>query len=287
MKNKKTLLVIISAIILLSIGLNVIVKVTEDSRQERYRQEAAIQQKTYTKDSMRFNVTLTPGQYQYVSNGFFYGTHEQSNDKKFKEQCKTLTIEKEYETKFSKYIVTKESFYMQILQEDKPIYVKVPTTIDRSFYNNLLSMIRNGEAMEVEPFNDGIYAFVKGGKSICSILNLSTGEVIWELGNYYESPQLDIYNDTVNCTGDLDFSGKTYMFNKYGQLIGEKKIKDIGIKDIVFLYDFIATIAVIIFLFFLIRLSSNKAVKIIFNIINTIVLIIVIIVSGIAAMFIF
>ena len=36
-------------------------------------------------------------------------------------------------------------------------------------------------------------------------------------GAYYESPTVDIFNDTLKCGGDL--STNTYIFNKYGELV--------------------------------------------------------------------
>lgn len=50
-----------------------------------------------------------------------------------------------------------------------------------------------------------------------SIYNIELGRVVWRRGAHYESPMVNIFNDTLECDGDL--SPDAYVFNKYGKLI--------------------------------------------------------------------
>ena len=222
MKLKKGVIIIgiiITSCLLIKLASNVY----KNINQKRLYKEAELSREKYRSDVMRFDVHIEKGQYKYVEGNLIFSYNKGENfDITFDEDSENMNIYENIDTKYSEYVITENKSYISINIDNqvKVMEHKVPISSDN--LSNLRSFMKseNSNSIHIFPFNDGSYCLIRTDKNQY-IMNIETNEILWTRGGYYESPRVNIYNDTLSCGGDL--SAKTYVFNKYGELIKTKK----------------------------------------------------------------
>lgn len=247
----------------------------DNINQKRLRYEADKRSEEYRSKVMRFPVEIKSGEYITIDSGDIFLLGEEDGDKKFQMASKKMFID-EMNTSYSQYVITKDTSYIAINIENEFKFIEHSVPINHISLMNLRNFMEeiNDTSINVFPFNDGIYSLIHTNENQY-IFNIESGEIIWTRGAYYESPTVDIFEDTLKCGGDL--SANTYVFNKYGELI--KTIKP-QIDYIDFIADII-TFALVILMLIIIKkiLSSNikiTAIRFLVNIIITLIIIVLI-----------
>lgn len=189
--------------------------------QNRLIYEANKRHKEYLNNVMRFPVEIKGGEYRSIDYGDIFLLNEDDGDKKFEAASKKIFID-EINANYSEYVITNDTSYIAINIGSEIKFIEHSVPISSIYLKNLKDFMReiNDNSINVFPFNDGIYCFISTNEQQY-IFNIELGKIIWTRGAYYESPIVDIFNDTLECGGDL--SANTYIFNKYGELIKIKK----------------------------------------------------------------
>ncbi|MDU4883075.1 hypothetical protein [uncultured Clostridium sp.] len=185
--------------------------------QNRLTYEADKRYEEYLNNVMRFPVEIKGGEYRGIDYGDIFLLNEDDGDKKFEDVSKKIFID-EINTNYSEYVITNDTSYIAINIGSEIKFIEHSVPISSIYLKNLKDFMReiNDNSINVFPFNDGIYCFISTNEQQY-IFNIESGKIIWTRGAYYESPTVDIFNDTLKCGGDL--STNTYIFNKYGELV--------------------------------------------------------------------
>ena len=185
--------------------------------QNRLTYEADKRYEEYLNNVMRFPVEIKSGEYRSIDYGDIFLLNEDDSDKKFETASKKIFIDG-VNTNYSEYVITNDTSYIAINIANEIKFIEHSVPISNIYLKNLRDFMReiNDNSINVFPFNDGIYCLINANEQQC-IFNIESGKIIWTRGEYYESPTVDIFNDTLKCGGDL--SANTYIFNKYGELI--------------------------------------------------------------------
>lgn len=248
--------------------------------QNKLRYEADKEYEEYLNKVMRFPVEIEAGEYNSIDGGDIFLINEEDGDKRLTTVSKKILIDK-ISTNYSNYIVTNDTTYIGINIGNKTKYIEYSVPINSIYLKNLRDFMRqiNENSISVFPFNDGIYCLI-GTNQEHYIFNIELGKSIWTRGGYYESPTVDIFNDTLKCGGDL--SANTYVFNKYGELIKTINPKVDYVDLIVNISKFIIVILVLIAIQGMVK--SNIKNNIIKNLLNILIIFIIIIVFLLLAM---
>lgn len=278
MNRKKVSLLAIS--IVCSFLILIVCNLYDYINQNRLRDDADKRYQEYLNNVMRFPVEIKSGEYKSIDYGDIFLLNE-DDYKKFEIASKNIVIN-EINTNYSEYIVTDDTSYIAIDIDDEIKFIEHSVPISDIYLKNLRDFMRkiNDNSISVFPFNDGIYCLIDTNEEQY-IFNIKSGKIIWTRGSYYESPRVDIFNDTLECSGDL--STNTYIFNKYGDLIETIKpqFNYSGlIADIVKINILISTLFIIKRIF---KLSiTNILIKILVNIIIIFIIILVFFLFAIA-----
>lgn len=214
MNRKKVSLLAIS--IICSFLILIVCNLYDYINQNKLRDDADKRYQEYLNNVMRFPVEIKSGEYKSIDYGDIFLLNE-DDYKKFEIASKNIVIN-EINTNYSEYIVTDDTSYIAIDIDDEIKFIEHSVPISDIYLKNLRDFMRkiNDNSISVFPFNDGIYCLIDTNEEQY-IFNIESGKIIWTRGSYYESPRVDIFNDTLECSGDL--STNTYIFNKYGDLI--------------------------------------------------------------------
>ena len=269
MKRKKIDLLAIS--IVCSFLILIVCNLYDYINQNRLRDEADTRYQEYLNNVMRFPVEIKRGEYKSIDYGDIFLLNE-DDYKKFEIASKNIVIN-EIDTNYSEYIVTSDTSYIAIDIDDEIKFIEHSVPINDIYLKNLRDFMRkiNDNSISVFPFNDGIYCLIDTNEEQY-IFNIESGKIIWTRGSYYESPRVDIFNDTLECSGDL--STNTYIFNKYGELIEiiKPQFDYIGlIADISKINILISTLFIIKIMFK--SIITNILIKILVGIIITFIII--------------
>ncbi|SHH34417.1 hypothetical protein SAMN02745196_00066 [Clostridium collagenovorans DSM 3089] len=242
-KGINIILISIALLLLVSIGI----KVYDNMNQKQISREIQNKAEEYRSKSMRFPVEIRGGEYKSIDLGYVNLLYEEDNNKKFEEVSKDIFIE-ECDTKYSSYVITKDTTYIGINIDGEIKFIEYPVTISDDSLKNLRNfMIEvNDQSIYVFPFNDGKHCLIGTDKEQY-IFDIELGKVNWTRGNYYECPSVNIFDDTLECGGDL--SANTYIFNKYGELIETINPHE----DYVSLIAYVFKILLIIFIFIVLQ----------------------------------
>lgn len=269
MKRKKIDLLAIS--IVCSFLILIVCNLYDYINQNRLRDEADTRYQEYLNNIMRFPVEIKRGEYKSIDYGEIFLLNE-DDYKKFEIASKNIVIN-EIDTNYSEYIVTSDTSYIAIDIEDEIKFIEHSVPINDIYLKNLRDFMRkiNDNSISVFPFNDGIYCLIDTNEEQY-IFNIESGKIIWTRGSYYESPRVDILNDTLECNGDL--STNIYIFNKYGELIETIKPQF----DYIGLIADISKINILISTLFIIKIMfksiiTNILIKILVDIIITFIII--------------
>lgn len=248
--------------------------------QNKLRYEADKKYEEYLNKVMRFPVEIETGEYNSIDGGDIFLINEEDGDKRLTTVSKKIFID-EINTNYSKYIVTNDTTYIDINIGNETKYIEYSVPINSIYLKNLRDFMRqiNENSISVFPFNDGIYCLI-GANQEEYIFNIELGTIIWTRGGYYESPTVDIFNDTLKCGGDL--SANTYVFNKYGELIKTITPQANYIDLIMNISKFIILILVLLAIQSMIK--SNIKNNIIKNLVNIFIILIIIILFLLLAM---
>ena len=266
-KNKKILLAILFIIIgrfLINISY-IIYNDIKQKRTEKINNEKEIQ---YNIDVNRFDVHISKGEYEAVKSKTFSYNYDQNFEKEFKTQSELLTFNKDIDTKYSDYIITKDSTYLKLNINNEQYILKYPVPISDNQLTNLRNWISKDEGLSILPFNDGIYCLVETS-NYSYITNTETGQVTANLGNGYESFKINIYTDKLEC---IDLSSNTIIYDKNGELEEEiEAFTGLSIIDVIIITLNIGTIIAIPILINLIVLRNikNKIIKVLSIILTT------------------
>lgn len=219
MNSKKSILLIIS--IVCSFLIIIVCNIYNYINQNRLTYEADKRYEEYLNNVMRFPVEIKSGEYCSIDYGDKFLLDEDYLDKKFEASSKRIFIDGG-NINYSEYVITNDTSYIAIYIGNEIKFIEHSVPISDIYLKNLKDFMReiNDNSISVFPFNDGIYCFISTNEQQY-IFNIELGKIIWTRGTYYESPIVDIFNDTLECGGDL--SANTYIFNKYGELIKIKK----------------------------------------------------------------
>ena len=278
MNRKKVSLLAIS--IICSFLILIVCNLYDYINQNKLRDDADKRYQEYLNNVMRFPVEIKSGEYKSIDYGDIFLLNE-DDYKKFEIASKNIVIN-EINTNYSEYIVTDDTSYIAIDIDDEIKFIEHSVPISDIYLKNLRDFMRkiNDNSISVFPFNDGIYCLIDTNEEQY-IFNIESGKIIWTRGSYYESPRVDIFNDTLECSGDL--STNTYIFNKYGDLIETIKPQfDYSglIADIVKINILISTLFIIKRIF---KLSiTNILIKILVDIIIIFIIILVFFLFAIA-----
>ena len=278
MNRKKVSLLAIS--IVCSFLILIVCNLYDYINQNKLRDDADKRYQEYLNNVMRFPVEIKSGEYKSIDYGDIFLLNE-DDYKKFEIASKNIVIN-EIDTNYSEYIVTSDTSYIAIDIDDEIKFIEHSVPINDIYLKNLRDFMRkiNDNSISVFPFNDGIYCLIDTNEEQY-IFNIESGKIIWTRGSYYESPRVDIFNDTLECSGDL--STNTYIFNKYGDLIETIKPQfDYSglIADIVKINILISTLFIIKRIF---KLSiTNILIKILVDIIIIFIIILVFFLFAIA-----
>lgn len=278
MNRKKVSLLAIS--IVCSFLILIVCNLYDYINQNKLRDDADKRYQEYLNNVMRFPVEIKSGEYKSIDYGDIFLLNE-DDYKKFEIASKNIVIN-EINTNYSEYIVTDDTSYIAIDIDDEIKFIEHSVPISDIYLKNLRDFMRkiNDNSISVFPFNDGIYCLIDTNEEQY-IFNIESGKIIWTRGSYYESPRVDIFNDTLECSGDL--STNTYIFNKYGDLIETIKPQfDYSglIADIVKINILISTLFIIKRIF---KLSiTNILIKILVDIIIIFIIILVFFLFAIA-----
>lgn len=211
-KNVLVIMIIVSSFLII-IGGNLYNYIN----QNRLIYEANKRHKEYLNNVMRFPVEIKGGEYRSIDYGDIFLLNEDDGDKKFEAASKKIFID-EINTNYSEYVITNDTSYIAINIGSEIKFIEHSVPISSIYLKNLKDFMReiNDNSINVFPFNDGIYCFISTNEQQY-IFNIKSGKIIWTRGSYYESPTVDIFNDTLKYGGDL--STNTYIFNKYGELV--------------------------------------------------------------------
>lgn len=278
MNRKRVSLLAIS--IVCSFLILIVCNLYDYINQNKLRDDADKRYQEYLNNVMRFPVEIKSGEYKSIDYGDIFLLNE-DDYKKFEIASKNIVIN-EINTNYSEYIVTDDTSYIAIDIDDEIKFIEHSVPISDIYLKNLRDFMRkiNDNSISVFPFNDGIYCLIDTNEEQY-IFNIESGKIIWTRGSYYESPRVDIFNDTLECSGDL--STNTYIFNKYGDLIETIKPQfDYSglIADIVKINILISTLFIIKRIF---KLSiTNILIKILVDIIIIFIIILVFFLFAIA-----
>lgn len=163
-----------------------------------------------------FSLNIPIGDYKYSTDLDVLNINNGTSlDEEFTKKHTYLNITHDTKIIYNQYVVTKNNVYIMTEVNDKLIALNYPDLISKENLCNLRNKIDNNEFLKVSPFNDPIYCLIQDGTD-SYIMNIETGEKTWSGGNYYESPEINYTNDTLECGGDL--SSNRYIFDKYGTL---------------------------------------------------------------------
>ena len=269
MNRKKVSLLAIS--IICSFLILIVCNLYDYINQNKLRDDADKRYQEYLNNVMRFPVEIKSGEYKSIDYGDIFLLNE-DDYKKFEIASKNIVIN-EINTNYSEYIVTDDTSYIAIDIDDEIKFIEHSVPISDIYLKNLRDFMRkiNDNSISVFPFNDGIYCLIDTNEEQY-IFNIESGKIIWTRGSYYESPRVDIFNDTLECSGDL--STNTYIFNKYGELIEiiKPQFDYIGlIADISKINILISTLFIIKIMFK--SIITNILIKILVGIIITFIII--------------
>lgn len=278
MRSKKTFALVIMIIVCFFIIMSG--NIYNYINQNKLRYEADKEYEEYLNKVMRFPVEIETGEYNSIDGGDIFLINEEDGDKRLTTVSKKIFIDK-ISTNYSNYIVTNDTTYIDISMGNETKYIEYLVPINSVYLKNLRNFMReiNENSISVFPFNDGIYCLI-GANQQQYIFNIELGTIVWTRGGYYESPTVDILNDTLKCGGDL--SANTYVFNKYGELIKTITPQIDYIELIVNISKFIIVILVLIFIKSMIK--SNVKNNIIKNLVNIFIILITIILFLLLAM---
>ncbi|MGL5245908.1 MAG: hypothetical protein ACRC7R_12100, partial [Sarcina sp.] len=207
--------------------------------------EIIASRKEYKTKVMRFPIEIKSGEYNVINSEYDMNLSEEGTSERFNENAEKIFID-EISTKYSEYIITNKSSYIAIDIDGESKFIEHPVNISENYLNNLKTFMKevNDDSIKVFPFNDGIYSLINTNEEQY-IYNIELGKVMWTRGGYYECPDVNIFNDTLECRGDL--STDVYIFNKEGELIEKKSEYPIR------LIDYVTRIFTIIFILFVIQ----------------------------------
>lgn len=268
-KNKKSILAILFIIIarfLINISY-VIYNDINSKKAEKINNEKEIQ---YNIDVNRFDILIPKGEYKAIKSKNFSYDYDQNFEKEFKAQSELLTFNKDINTKYSDYIITKDSTYLKLNINNEQYILKYPVPLSDNQLTNLRNWVSKDEGLSILPFNDGIYCLVQTS-NYSYIINTETGEVTANLGNGYESFKINIYTDKLECIDNM--TSNTLIYDKNGELEEEIEASPpVTILELVPLTLVIAsTIAIPILInSIILRSIKNKIIKVLSTILITI-----------------
>lgn len=268
-KNKKSILAILFIIIarfLINISY-IIYNDINSKKAEKINNEKEIQ---YNIDVNRFDILIPKGEYKAIKSKNFSYDYDQNFKKKFKAQSELLTFNKDINTKYSDYIITKDSTYLKLNINNEQYILKYPVPLSDNQLTNLRNWVSKDEGLSILPFNDGIYCLVQTS-NYSYIINTETGEVTANLGNGYESFKINIYTNKLECIDNM--TSNTLIYDKNGELEEEiEAFPPVTILELVPLTLVIAsTIAIPILInSIILRSIKNKIIKVLSTILITI-----------------
>ena len=259
-KNKKIILSILFIIIghfLINISY-IIYNDINQKRTEKINNEKEIQ---YNIDANRFDIFIPKGEYKAVKSKAFSYNLDQNFEKEFKAQSELLTFNKDIDTKYSDYIITKDSTYLKLNINNEQYILKYPVPLSDNQLTNLRDRIHKNEDLSVFPFNDGIYCLVQSSNG-SYIINTETGKETTNIEDDYESFKINIYTDKLECERYLN--GDTFIYDKNSGFEERIKVLPLSIIDVIFITLSTGTIIAIPILINLIVLRNikNKLIKI-------------------------
>ena len=162
MRVKKGFIIIITLIIMI-ISLNIYKSINQKNT---YKKAELVAQE-YRNNIMRFPVDIKSGTYITFDTFNYYNIFEESLES-FNNGLKEIVLE-DISTKYSEYIVTRETTYLKVNINDEVIFVEYKLPIDKDYIKNLRTFLEDvgGWAINVFHFNDGTtYVFDKYGELI-------------------------------------------------------------------------------------------------------------------------
>lgn len=242
--------------------------------QNRLSYEADKRYEEYLNNVMRFPVEVKSGEYNSIDYGDIFLLNEDDGDKKFEIASKNIFIDGT-NTNYSQYVITSDTSYIAINIGSEIKFIEHSVPISNIYLKNLRDFMReiNDNSINVFPFNDGIYCLIETNEEQY-IFNIESGKIIWTRGAYYESPTVDIFDDTLRCGGDL--SSNTYVFSKYGELIKtiQPQLDYIGLIVDISKFTIVILILIIIKRMFKFNIKST-AIKTLVKIFITFIIIVV------------
>lgn len=215
MRLKKGL-IIIGIFIGIIIGLNIFESIISSNNSKK----SELRAEEHRNNIMRFPVDIKSGKYIMFDYSDEYYIFDESLER-FNESLKEIYLE-DISTKYSEYIITRQTSYLAIKINDEIKFIEHEVPINKDYIKILRNLLEEegGWAINIFPFNDGEYALINpAGRQFSFDIKNSTKLI--GFGGKYESPSINVLNDTLEASGDL--SATTYVFDKKGELLEEKE----------------------------------------------------------------